>query len=328
MIELEVQALSLAREGLLVDVGRTIIACGFALVRQRLADDHNGVLLTMVVRGPARKQRALEEKLDTHERIISFEISPFVEGSPKEHFAASRPVAANYVPPPPPAPPAEKPKPEEASRSPKAAGTVAQVERTSTASEVVQAFVKPRPPLQPEPEPEFALMRTPASAPPPVTAPVEPFRESVELDADQAEVEKLLPKLTGDYPQIFPWVKKLEQSVEEGARESSLSMAGQRIGAWLRERNHAATAKMGLDEAMQFIGVPALRALAEVDYSGNQLHIRNSPLCTQQGRSSCKFFSGYLEGLLGPMLASPGLSIFAVCCRSCGADACVLALMD
>ncbi|GLQ90014.1 hypothetical protein [Dyella flagellata] len=158
--------------------------------------------------------------------------------------------------------------------------------------------------------------------------PVEPFKELVLLDADQAAVEIWLPKLTGDYPRIFPWVKQLEQAVEEGARESSLALAGQRVGAWLLGRHHTPAAELGLDEAMQRIGVPALRELAEVDYSGGQLHIRNSPLCTEEGRSSCQFFCGYLEGLIGPVVASLGLSIFPVCCCSCGANECVLTLMD
>lgn len=330
MIELEIQALALSREGLLIDVGRCAAACGFALVRQRLADDRHGVLLTMVVRGLARKQRSLETALEKLERLVSFEVSPVVEGQTKPHFAASRSVAANYVPPPPPAPPAETPKPVEAKPVFKAPDAVPQVARTQASNEFAQAFVKPEPLLQTEPEaePEFVFMRTPAPAPAAPVVPVEPFKEVLQLDADQAAVEKLLPKLMGDYPQIFPLLKKLEQSVEEGARESSLSLAGQRIGTWLFERNHAVTSKMALDEAMERIGVPALRALTEVDYAANQLHIRHSPLCTEEGRSSCKFFSGYLEGLLGPVVASQGLSIFSVCCRSCGANECVLAVMD
>jgi hypothetical protein len=329
MIELEIQALALSREGLLIDVGRCAAACGFNLVRQRLADDRHGVLLTMVVRGLARKQRSLEAALEKLERLISFEVSPVVEGQTKPHFAASRSVTADYVPPPPPAPPAETPKPVTAKPVFKAPDAVPQVSPRPAPTETAQPFVKPLPLLQTEPEaePEFVFMRTPAPAPAPVV-PVEPFKEVLQLDADQAAVEKLLPKLMVDYPQIFPLLKKLEQSVEEGARESSLSLAGQRIGTWLFERNHAVTSKMALDEAMERIGVPALRTLTEVDYSANQLHIRHSPLCTEEGRSSCRFFSGYLEGLLGPVVASQGLSIFAVCCRSCGANECVLAMME
>lgn len=330
MIELELQALSLSREGLLMDVGRVAVACGFALVRQRLADDPHGVLLTMIVRGPERKQRALETALDAHERIVSFEVSPFVEGSPKPHFAASRSVAKDYVPPPPPAP-APAPVAEKPAAKPDIFATagVPQVRPAPPAAEVMLPEPKPQPvpAPEPEPEPEFVFIRTPAPAP--VSAPVvEPFVELVQLDADVAAVEKLLPKLMGDYPQIFPGMKKLEQSVEAGARESSLLLAGQRIGAWVFERQHALNTKMDLEAAMTRVGVPALSALLEVEYAGNQLHIRNSPLCAEDGHSGCKFLSGYLEGLLGPVVASQGLSIFEVCCRSFGADECVLAVMD
>jgi hypothetical protein len=40
------------------------------------------------------------------------------------------------------------------------------------------------------------------------------------------------------------------------------------------------------------------------------------------------FFTGYLEGLLGPVILPDSLSIFSVCCRSYGADECVLAILD
>lgn len=338
MIELELQALSLSREGLLIDVGRVAAASGFALVRQRLVDDPHGVLLSMVVRGPERNQRALKAALDKHERLISFELSPVVDGAPKPHFAASRSVAKDYVPPPPPppapapAPVAEKPapKPPESRRPADMPDVfaVASVQPVRPAPPVAEVLLQePQPTPAPEPEPEFVFIRT--TAPAPVSAPVaEPFVELVQLDADAAAVEKLLPKLTGDYPQIFPIVKKLEQAVEVGARESSLLLAGQRIGAWVFERQHALNTKMDLQSAIERIGVPALSALLEVEYSGNQLHIRNSPLCLPEGPSGCKFLSGYLEGLLGPVIASQGLSIFEVCCRSCGADECVLAVMD
>ncbi|MEO8779195.1 MAG: hypothetical protein ABI389_11070, partial [Rhodanobacter sp.] len=97
MIELEIQALSERRQGLLVEIGHFVIASGFTLQRQRLIQDPHGVLLTMVVRGPARKMRALQAALDADERIISFQLAPFVEGEQKPHFAASRTIP-NYVP--------------------------------------------------------------------------------------------------------------------------------------------------------------------------------------------------------------------------------------
>ena len=337
MIELELQALSLKREGLLMDVGRVVAASGFALVRQRLADDRNGVLLTMVIRGPQRKQRTLEAALDKHERIISFEVSPFEDGPPKPHFAAARSVASNYVPPPPPAPaPApvvesKTPKPVEASRAPTtsevyASAGVPQVPPAPAVKPVLHEEITP-PVEQAEPEPEFVFVRTPAPAPAPAVV-EEPFVEVIPLEADQAAVDKLLPKLMDDYPQIFPLIKKMEQSVSPGARESSLQLVGQRVGAWVFQRQHALSTKLELEAAMTRVGVPALSALLEVDYSANQLHIRNSPLCAENGHSGCKFLSGYLEGLLGPVVASQSLSIFEVCCRSFGADECVLAVMD
>lgn len=335
MIELELQALSLKREGLLMDVGRVVAASGFALVRQRLVDDRNGVLLTMVIRGPQRQQRTLEAALGKHERIISFEVSPFEDGPPKAHFAAARSVAANYVPPPPPAPApvaeSKAPKPMEASRAPTASEIYASVGvpqvPPAPAVEPVVHEEKPQPLMQAEPEPEFVFMRAPAPAPAPAVV-EEPFVEVIPLEADQAAVDKLLPKLMDDYPQIFPLIKKLEQSVPPGARESSLQLVGQRVGAWVFQRRHALTTKLELEAAMARVGVPALSELLEADYSGNQLHIRNSPLCADNGHSGCKFLSGYLEGLLGPVVASQNLSIFEVCCRSFGADECVLAVMD
>ena len=97
MIELEIQTLSERRDGLLIELGRAVVTSGFTLQRQRFIQDANGVLLTMIVRGPARKQRALEAALDANERIISFNASTFEEGAPKPHFAASRTMAARSV---------------------------------------------------------------------------------------------------------------------------------------------------------------------------------------------------------------------------------------
>ena len=117
MIELEIQALSERREGLLIEVGRMAVANGFTLQRQRLVHDPHGILLTIVVRGPPRKKRALEAALQAYDRIISFDVAPFVEGEQRPHFAASR-AALDYVPPPVPEPEpaaesavADKPKP-------------------------------------------------------------------------------------------------------------------------------------------------------------------------------------------------------------------------
>jgi hypothetical protein len=323
MIELEVQALSITREGLLIDIGKCVVASGFTLHRQRLVQDPNGVLVTLVVRGPARKQRELEAALGANERIVSFEIAEHEEGAQKPHFAAARTFVRPPVAPAPP-PVAEV--------APKPAPAPVAVEPTKTLAQppaVPMVPVEPAPSPQPEPEPDFMFMLEPKPAPPkaPPSLPIEPFVEVISLGPDEAVVEKMLPRLQFDYPKVFPSLQKLEESVVEAARESSLLLVGQRTGAWLFARDYASNTKLSLDDAIRKIGVPALSAVLDVEYKGEGLHINHSPLCTA-GHSGCKFFSGYLEGLLGPVVASGNLSIFEVCCRSFGADACVLAISD
>jgi hypothetical protein len=351
MIELEIQTLSERREGLLIDVGRDVVMNGFTLQRQRFTQDANGVLLTLVVRGPARKQRALDAALDANERIISFNASTFEEGPPKPHFAASRTIVGQA---PAPAPAVEAPKlvakasaSEESASNPHSSAAPKAVQpvsipmparATDAAPVVVPVPVADVPPPvatpvastapEPQPEPEFIFILP--RAPSPVAAPVviEPFIELIPEGPDEEAVAKVLPKLESEYPEIFPRLQTLERSVPEAARESSLWLAGQRTGAWVFERDYAAGTRLGLNDAIENIGIPALRALVEVEHKGEQLHIRNSPLCVEGGQSSCKFFGGYLEGLLGPAIGSDSLSVFAVCCRSCGADECVLAISE
>lgn len=335
MIELEIQALSERREGLLIEVGRMAVANGFTLQRQRLIQDPHGILLTIVVRGPPRKKRALEAALQAYDRIISFEVAPFVEGEQRPHFAASR-TPLDYVPTPLPEPVAAVAVVETTKSAPTpAAATVAfdEIEParlTVAPSPAPLAASPPEPAARHQPEPEFEFIlpeppRAPPAAPPVVEA---PFVEVVPLEPDQAAVDKVLSKLGTEYPQIMPRLLALDRSVPEAARESSLRLAGQRIGRWVFEQEHTQAGKLDLDHALEQIGAPALRALVDIERDGSQLHIRHSPLCAEDGHSGCTFFSGYLEGLLGPILASRELSIFAVCCRSYGADDCVLALSD
>jgi len=321
MIELEIQGLSENREGLLVEVGRFVLDNGFTLLRQRLVQDHHGILLTMIVQGPSRKRRALEAALDTYERFISVKVLPCVEGEPRPHFAASRKLAEPAVVVPP------------AATVRAAVPTPAAVaaERAGSIAPVATPAVAMAPPPEPPAEPEFEFIlptpRAPAPAPAvPVVA--APFVEPVPLEADEAAVEKLLQSLEYDYPRIVPQLLALAHSVAAGARESSLALAGQRTGAWVFACEYALDGGLDLREAIEHIGAPALRALVEVDQQGGQLHIHDSPLCAEDGRSGCSFFSGFLEGLLGPAIAPGRLSIFPVCCRSYGADECVLAISD
>lgn len=327
MIELEIQGLSDNREGLLIEVGRLVMASGFTLQRQRLVQDPHGILLTMIVRGLSRKRRALESALSACDRFISFNVSPFVDGESKPHFAASRkrmesvaaapstPMVSSAVAAPIAAPAAPVADDESKAAEPHAASM-------SAASESWQ---------EPSPEPDFEFILPTPRAPAPAPAiPVDtiPFVELVPLAPDEAAVEKTLRELEHDYPRIVPQLLALKRSVAEGARESSLMLAGRRTGAWVFEREYALDTGLDLREAIERIGAPALRALVEVDQQDIQLHIHDSPLCTEEGHSGCSFFSGFLEGLLGSVVASGELSIFPVCCRSYGADECVLAISD
>lgn len=332
MIELEIQTLSERREGLLIEVGRSVTTSGFVLQRQRLTQDANGVLMTLVVRGPSRKQRALEAALETHERLISFEVSPFEEGENKPHFAASRPVARPAIK----AAPAPAPAPSTSGIEAAATLPVAAAEKPeAVAPPAPVASVEPEGPVTPETaeteqpaEPEFEfILPTPTAAPAPSTVEVAPFVEIEPLEADEAAVDKALRDLESSYPQIMPSLIAMESAIPAGARESSLVLAGQRIGAWIGQRDHAQASGQDLHGAIESVAVPALQALVSIERDGDQLHILDSPLCNDE-HSGCAFFNGFLEGVLGPALRSTALSIFPVCCRSYGADACVLALSD
>jgi hypothetical protein len=331
MIELEIQGLSQSREGLLIEVGRFILASGFILRRQRLVQDPHGTLATFVVRGPRRKKRALEAALEGYERFISFRILPFVEGEEQPHFGATV-KHATYLP-----PPALAPEPVKVATaavavpvaSPSAGVLIEQpfavtpVLARPAKTEVVQTV----PTTTPASDFDFILptARTPA---PPVAVEAKPFVEVVALAPDEVAVDRALQSLEFDYPKLMPNLLALSGSVADGARESSLALAGQRTGAWVFAREYAMDDGLSLDDALERIGTPALRALVEVDQQGAQLHILHSPLCTEGGHSGCSFFSGFLEGLLAPVIAPGGLSIFPVCCRSYGADECVLAISD
>jgi len=336
MIELEIQALSERRDGLLIEVGRLVLANGFTLQRQRLIQDPHGILLTVVACGPSRKKQALAAALDACERIISFELVPFVEGEEREHFAASR-APSGYLPPAlPVAPPA-----------PKAAALTAAAKPVVAPAPIVPAFdeiapvslatptAAPAPALatvatRPTSEPDFDfILPEPAPArPAPAVVAEAPFVELAPLEPDQTAIDTLLAKLATEYPQIMPRLRALDRAVADAAREPTLALAGRRIGAWVAQREPAATARLGLDQAIAQVGVPALRALVEVEQEDSQLRILHSPLCGEPGHSGCIFFSGFLEGLLAPVLDGRAPSIFAVCCRSYGADDCVLALSD
>ncbi|MEO5813376.1 MAG: hypothetical protein ABIU96_13785 [Rhodanobacter sp.] len=323
MIELEIQGLAASREGLLIEISRLVLATGFTLRRQRLVADVHGILLTVVVQGPRRKQRALENLLEACERLISYHVAPFVDGAMKPHFAASLPPV-NYTPDPPPTVAV-------AETSPDTASSLLPTDPTIRPTTPAKGQVPPAPLPQPQVEAEFEFIQPIARAPavtPATPVEIPAFIEMVPLAPDVAAVDKALRSLEYDYPHVLPGLLALSAAVPEAARDASLALAGQRIGAWVFAREYALERGLDLLDAISRIGAPALRALIEVDQQDAQVHIHNSPLCTEDGHSGCSFFGGFLEGLLGPTIAPRNLSIFPVCCRSYSADACVLAISD
>lgn len=253
MIELEIHILSDRREGLLVELGRVVIASGFTLLRQRVYQDTQGAWLVMVVRGARERQLGLEEMLATHSRVLSFEASLLAPG-----------VTAQTV--------------------------------TSPAPRVTDVAVS-------------------SPAPPSIR----------HIGPDVGKVESMLPQLARDYPKIFPWLLALEHEVASESREASLLLAGRRTGAWVYKRDYAMGGKLGLTDAIKRIVVPALRSLVTIDVRERHFHIQNCPLCPPGGPSGCRFFSGYLEGMLGESSAPQSIFVRHLHCRSSqGQSDCVL----
>jgi hypothetical protein len=251
MIELEIHILSDRREGLLVELGRVVIASGFMLLRQRVYQDKQGAWLAMVVRGEPERQLCLEEMLATHHRVLSFEATLLAPGA-----------------------------------------------------------------AAPSPAPRVAEATASSPAPPSIR----------HIGPDVGKVESMLPQLARDYPKIFPWLLALEHEVAADAREASLLLAGRRTGAWVYKRDYAMGGKLGLADAIKRIAMPALRALVATDVRERHFHLQNCPLCPPGGQSGCRFFSGYLEGMLGESSSPQSVFVRHLHCRSSshGQGDCVL----
>lgn len=73
MADVEFRVVSARREGLLLELGQLVIGSGFALMRQRMTSTDEGVVLTMVVRGPDHNLLSLEDRLGSHPLVQSFE---------------------------------------------------------------------------------------------------------------------------------------------------------------------------------------------------------------------------------------------------------------
>lgn len=103
MVDVEFRVVSDRREGLLLALGQAVIVNGFTLLRQRMAGGGDGVVLTMLVRGPQAQLLALEECLGTHPLVRSFEASrphglPAPVEAPPDVADAPSPIRTNTLP--------------------------------------------------------------------------------------------------------------------------------------------------------------------------------------------------------------------------------------
>jgi predicted hydrocarbon binding protein len=80
MIDVEFRITAERREGLLLELGRIVINCGYTLLRPRTATHGEGVLVTLAVRGPERNLSTLSDRLSTHPLAQTFE-SAVLDGS-------------------------------------------------------------------------------------------------------------------------------------------------------------------------------------------------------------------------------------------------------
>jgi len=88
MIEIEFRITSERREGLLLEIGRVVAACGFTLQRPRLTKKDERFLLTVVVTGPQPRLSDLENRLAGHPLVVALE-----SNAPAQAPAAPAPAA-------------------------------------------------------------------------------------------------------------------------------------------------------------------------------------------------------------------------------------------
>jgi len=93
MVDVEFRVVSDRRDGLLLALGQTVIAADFTLLRQRMVNSDEGVVLTMLVRGPENGLLMLEERLGTHHLVNSFEASPVEAAQARDAAPASAAAA-------------------------------------------------------------------------------------------------------------------------------------------------------------------------------------------------------------------------------------------
>ena len=85
-----------------MELGQTVMTCGFSLVRQRLAESNEGVSLNFAARGPEAAALELEDRIATHRRVRSYESMMHEVAPPAPPKVAAPPArtGTHYAPPP------------------------------------------------------------------------------------------------------------------------------------------------------------------------------------------------------------------------------------
>ncbi|WP_158628848.1 hypothetical protein [Dyella choica] len=141
---------------------------------------------------------------------------------------------------------------------------------------------------------------------------------------DIEQVEQILPRLVQDFPHIYSGLAALKSKVTGAAQDPSMFLAGRRVGLWVYKRDYAGGVSLGLGDAIKRIAVPALRQIAQIEPRGVHVHVLDCPMCDSAGGSGCRFYGGYLEGLLGAALADRKVRARQLSCRGAGAAHCSL----
>ncbi len=289
-VELQIRVVADQKEGLLFELGQTVMACGFSLVRQRMTESNEGISLNFAVRGPEGGALELEDRLATHRRVRSYESMMHEVAPPTPPRVAAPPSRAptqNYAP---------------MSGYPPPSGAFQQAPHAASMAHVNGRIAE-------------LGDRAPAPAPRP--------------SYDRSRLEILLPKLAADYPQILPRLVLLEQEVPPEEHDGVLRYVGNRVGTWVYKRDFSLGAKLGLHDAVRHIVLPASRQLLPADIDDDGLRIKASPFCGngQHGRT-CHFFRGFFEGLINTSRADKPANVEEAHCRNSGASYCVFTFND
>lgn len=74
MVEVELQVTSNQRVGLLISLSQVLIANGFSLARQRMAETAEGILLTLVARGPEPNVPSLQRSIEGQANVQAVQV--------------------------------------------------------------------------------------------------------------------------------------------------------------------------------------------------------------------------------------------------------------